>query len=81
MKIGDLQKKYVLSLAARMSHLADYIAMFRRVFHSTTIGTTLPFSAQGEGYRKISFYRAISLTFHLPCLDVNCIISHVATIS
>lgn len=72
---GRLNEMRLLSVGNRMAHLADYVALFRKVYHSTTLKTMLPFD-------NGSFGKDITVLdgdfFQLGKLDVDCVISQAS---
>jgi hypothetical protein len=69
---GPLNEMRLLSLGNRMSHLADYVAVFEKVYHSTLLKTMFPVSRNGSE-AKLAVLKADF--FELRPLDVDCVIS------
>jgi hypothetical protein len=63
----------LLSIGCRMAHLADYLALFRVVHHSTMTGTHLPMPPDECPARLVLHQGDF---FDLPTLEINCVISH-----
>ncbi|HEX4054774.1 MAG TPA: hypothetical protein VHX86_10960 [Tepidisphaeraceae bacterium] len=72
---GALEKMSLLSVGSLMSHLADYLAIFREVHHATLVKTCLPFTPEQSPAKFVLHQQDF---FTLPSLDVDCIISHAA---
>jgi hypothetical protein len=72
---GDLGKMNLLSIAGRMPHFADYLAIFNTVHHVTMVNTSLPFRID-QSPAKLVMHRQDF--FSLEPLDVDCVISHAA---
>lgn len=64
----------LLSIACLMPHLADYAAIFKRVYHNTLVETRLPFPSKAEG----RFELVQRDLFEIPPMQIDCIISHAA---
>lgn len=70
---GPLGEMRLLSLGNKMAHLADYLALFAKIYHNTMIQTAVP--------SQQSFAELILLRedfFALPPLPVDCVISQAA---
>lgn len=72
---GTLNEMTLLSLGNRMSHLADYVALFGAIYHSTLLETQVPDTLDGRS-RKLEIL--IGDFFELPKLDVDCVVSQAA---
>lgn len=70
---GPLNELRLLSIGCRMAHLIDYIALFKSVYHNTTVDTSFPIPVEGFG-KPVSLNKGD--LFNLPKLDIDCIISH-----
>jgi len=69
---GPLNEMSLLSLGNRMAHLADYVAVFGKVYHSTLLKTMFPVSRNGsEGNLTV----LKGDFFELRSLDIDCVIS------
>jgi len=65
----------LLSIACRMSHLADYLGIFHTVYHNTMMETLLPFTSEQFPARYVEYRQDF---FSMPPLDVDCVMSHSA---
>jgi hypothetical protein len=72
---GALAEMKLLSIASRMPHLADYLALFHTVHHNTMVQTCLPLPAELFPAKLVMHQRDL---FELEALDVDCVISHAA---
>jgi len=72
---GSLSEMKLLSIATRMPHLADYLALFHTVHHNTMVHTSLPLPAELSPANLVMHQRDL---FELEALDVDCVISHAA---
>jgi len=72
---GQLEKMKLFSIAGRMPHFADYLAIFNKVHHVTMVDTCLPFGIE-QSPAKLVIHRQDFFT--LDPLDVDCVISHAA---
>lgn len=75
-QMGDIRKMRLLSISTRVSHLADYCAIFDSVIHNTMLNTAFPFDSTACPKRRLSVIYGDF--FDLPPLDVDCVISHAA---
>jgi hypothetical protein len=71
---APLAEMNLLSIATLMPHLADYTAIFKRVYHNTMVETRCPFPIGGHATLQL-LQRDL---FELPPMDIDCIISHAA---
>jgi hypothetical protein len=72
---GDLRNMKLLSIGNRMANLADYLAVFGTIYHSTLLNTLVPDSSLlSSGTLKI----LKEDFFALPEMDVDCVISQAA---
>jgi len=69
---GPLKEMSLLSLGNRMAHLADYVAVFGKVYHSTLLKTMFPVSLNGSEGNLALLKRDF---FELDSLDIDCVIS------
>jgi len=72
---GRLSEMRLLSVACLMPHLADYLAIFDTVHHSTLTETRLPLPPERSPAKLVLHRRDL---FELPLLEIDCIISHAA---
>ena len=72
---GALSEMKLLSIASRMPHLADYLALFHTVHHNTMVQTCLPLPAELFPAKLVMHRRDL---FELDAMDVDCVISHAA---
>ena len=72
---GELKDMNLLSMACLMPHLADYLAIFKSVYHVTMATTRLPFATE----QTLARLRLLQQDFFtLGPLEVDCVISHAA---
>ena len=69
---GPLNEMSLLSLGNRMAHLADYVAVFGKVYHSTLLKTMFPVSLNSVEENPAVLEGDF---FQLRPLDVDCVIS------
>jgi hypothetical protein len=74
-RLGPIEKMKMLSVAALMPHLADYLALFHTVHHNTITETRLPLSPE-DCAAKLVLHRKDF--FELGRLEIDCVISHAA---
>lgn len=72
---APLKQMRLLSIGNRMAHVADYIGLFRTVYHSTTLKTAFPVSADNSPSELVLLEEDF---FDLPSMNVDCIISQAA---
>jgi len=72
---GPLKDMSLLSIGNRMSNLADYVALFDTVYHSTLLNTLMPDALDGSP-RRLKILK--NDFFDLPPLEVDCVISQAA---
>src|SRR5687768_16073520 len=72
---GSLHEKRLLSLGNRMSHLADYVALFRTVYHSTWLRTYFPVSPNASPGNLVLLEGDF---FELNPMDIDCVISQAS---
>lgn len=72
---GALSDMKLLSIASRMPHLADYLALFHTVHHNTMTDTRLPLPPERCPARLVMHQKDL---FDLEPLDIDCVISHAA---
>jgi hypothetical protein len=72
---GALHEKRLLSLGNRMSHLADYVALFGTVYHSTWLKTFLPVPPNGSSGNLVVLEGDF---FELNPTDIDCVISQAS---
>jgi hypothetical protein len=65
---GRLNEMRLLSLGNRMAHLADYVAVFGKVYHSTLLKTMFPSATDDLAVLEGD-------VFDLGALEVDCVIS------
>lgn len=70
---GKLSEMILFSLSARINHLADYIAIFSKVYHSTMVPTLIPYP---ERMCKDRLCILQADFFELEPLPIDCLISH-----
>ena len=68
----DLRRMKVLSITARVAHLADYVALFERVYHVTMIPPQIPFI-----YDRHRLVVVVGDFFEMGPTDIDCVMSHV----
>jgi hypothetical protein len=73
---GRLSDMQLLSIGNRMSHVADYVALFRSIYHSTLLNTVVPDASRFSTPRQLQILKGDF--FELPSLDVDCVISQAA---
>jgi hypothetical protein len=74
-KRGALCDMRVLSLGSRVSHITDYVGLFRTLYHNTTVPTYLPMDESELSGRFVLLERDF---FELPPLEVDAVISQAA---
>jgi hypothetical protein len=72
---GPLADMSLLSVGCHMTHLSDYLALFRTVHHNTMAQTHLPISPE---FFPATFVEHRMDFFDLPPLRVDAVISHFA---
>lgn len=72
---GTLNQMRLLSLGNRMSHLADYVAVFGTVYHSTLLKTLFPIATTGPSRNLVVLEEDF---FQLTPLPVDCVISQAS---
>jgi hypothetical protein len=72
---GELKTMSLLSLGCLMPHFADYLAIFRAVYHVTMATTRLPFAVAQSPAKLVLLQQDF---FTLQSLQVDCVISHAA---
>jgi len=72
---GPLHEKRLLSLGNRMSHLADYLALFGTVYHSTWLKTYFPVPSGENSGNIVLLERDF---FELDPIDLDCVISQAS---
>jgi hypothetical protein len=72
---GPLKDMRLLSIGNRMTHLADYVALFDTVYHNTLLNTLMPDTLDGSP-RELKILK--DDFFDLPPLEVDCVISQAA---
>jgi|GEM_PF-3664402 len=72
---GSLHKKRLLSLGNRMSHLADYVAVFGTVYHSTWLRTYFPVPPNASPGNLVLLEGDF---FELNPMDIDCVISQAS---
>lgn len=72
---GPLGDMTLFSLGNRMAHLADYMGLFGKIYHNTTIKTLLPVESKTNVSEVLILEQDF---FDLPQLDIDCVISHAA---
>jgi hypothetical protein len=74
-KHGNIAEMNLLSIACRMPHLADFLALFRAVHHSSMADVRLASPPEDNAAK---FHLHIGDFFELEPLEVDCVISHAA---
>lgn len=69
---GQLNQMRLLGLGTKMEHLADYLALFKIVYHSTMVKTLLPLPAEKLPAKLVLLQGDF---FELPPLEVDCVVS------
>ena len=72
---GTLKQMRLLSLGNRMSHLADYVAVFGTVYHSTLLKTLFPVATTGPSGNLVVLEEDF---FELTPFPLDCVISQAA---
>ena len=72
---GNLKEMTLLSLGNRMSHLADYLALFKKVYLCTQLDTLIPMRADACPAELVELKGDF---FDLPPLNIDCFISQAS---
>ena len=68
---GPLNEMSLLSLGNRMAHLADYVAVFGKVYHSTLLKTMFPVSLNSVRKRVLRGFFQLLLILNVHCGTEN----------